>query len=77
MRFYCNEAGNWKRHCPFYLEEIKKNGSKAFTLDIFVIEINLSISTSWVLDTGCGSHIFANVHGLRNRRMLMKGEVDL
>ena len=62
--FHCNEAGHWKRNCPLYLEEIKKNGSKASTSGIFVIEINLSISTSWVLDTGCGSHICANVQGL-------------
>ena len=72
-----HEAGHWKRNCSLYLEEIKKNGSKAFTLGIFVIKINLSISTSWVLDTGYGSHICANVQGLRNRRVLMKGEVGL
>ena len=42
-----------------------------------MIEINLSVSTSWVLDTGCGSHICSNVQGLRNRRALTKGEVDL
>ena len=44
---------------------------------LIVIEVNLSISTSWVLDTGCGSHICSNVEGLRNRRTLKEGEVDL
>ena len=34
-------------------------------------------STSWVLDTGCGSRICSNVQGLRNRKTLAKGEVDL
>ena len=60
-----------------YLEELKKNGGGASTSGIFVIEVNLSSSTSWVLDTGCGSHICSNVQGLRNRRTLAKGEVDL
>ena len=27
--------------------------------------------------TGCGSHICSNVQGLRNRRTLARGEVDL
>ena len=59
------------------MEELKKNGGGASTSGIFVIEVNLSISTSWVLDTGCGSHICSNVQGLRNRRTLARGEVDL
>ena len=59
------------------MEELKRNGGRASTSSIFVIEVNLSISTSWVLDTGCGSHIYSNVQGLRNRRALTNGEVDL
>ena len=47
------------------------------TSGIYIIEVNLSISTSWVLDTGCGSHICSNVQGLRNKRTLTEGEVDL
>ena len=47
------------------------------TSGIFVIDIFLSTSSSWVLDTGCGSHICLNVQGLKNRRMLEDGEVDL
>ena len=57
------------------MEEL--NGGGASTSSIFVIEVNLSISTSWVLDTGCGSHICSNVQGLRNRKTLAKREVDL
>ena len=57
------------------MEELKKNGGS--TSGIFVIEANLSISISWVLDTGYGSHICSNVQGLRNRKILAKGEVDL
>ena len=59
--FHCNKPGHWKRNCLLYLEELKKNGGGASTSSIFVIEVNLSISTSWVLDTGCGSHICSNV----------------
>ena len=44
---------------------------------MFVIEVNLSTSASWVLDTGCGSHICTNVQKLNSSRSLAKGEVDL
>ena len=75
--FHCNKPGHWKRNCLLYLEELKKNGGGASTLGIFVIEVNMSISNSWVLDTACGSHIYSNVQGLRNRRTLARSEVDL
>ena len=55
----------------------KKKSSEATTSGIYVIEVNLSTSPSWVLDTGCGSHICVNVQGLRSSRSLAKGEVDL
>ena len=76
--FFCNEPGHWKRNCKLYLEEVKKRkSSETTTSGIYVIEVNLSTSTSWVFDTGCGSHICANVQGLKRRRSLTKGEVDL
>ena len=53
MCIHCNNEGHCKGSCPLYLEEL--NGGRASTSSIFVIEVNLSISTSWVLDTGCGS----------------------
>lgn len=74
--FHCNELGHQKTNCPLYLEELKKNGGRAFITDIFVIEINLSISISQVLDIGCGFHSCSNVQGLSNRRVLAKSEVD-
>ncbi|KAI5403344.1 hypothetical protein KIW84_050779 [Lathyrus oleraceus] len=74
--FHCGKIGRWKRNCPKYLED-KKNGVKTSTSGIFVIEINLSTSASWVLDTGRGSHICTNVQGLKRSRDLEKGEVDL
>ncbi|KAI5435633.1 hypothetical protein KIW84_022156 [Lathyrus oleraceus] len=72
--FHCGKTGHWKRNCPKYLED-KKNGVETSTSGIFVI--NLSTSASWVLDTGCGSHICTNVQGLKGSRDLEKGEVDL
>ncbi|PNX85475.1 copia protein (gag-int-pol protein), partial [Trifolium pratense] len=75
--FHCGKTGHWKRNCPKYLED-KKNGNVASTSSgINVIEINMSTSTSWVLDTGCGSHICTNVQDLGTSRALAKGEVDL
>ena len=55
----------------------EEKGSEATSSDIYVIEVNLYTSVSWVLDTGCGSHIYVNVQGLKNSRSLAKGEVDL
>ncbi|KAI5437995.1 hypothetical protein KIW84_023937 [Lathyrus oleraceus] len=74
--FHCGKTGHWKRNCPKYLED-KKNGVETSTSGIFVIEINLSTSASWVLDTGCDSHICTNVQGLKRSRDLAIGEVDL
>ena len=77
VHFHCNKPGHWKKNCLLYLEELKKGSATPSTSGIYVIEVNLSISTSWVLDIGCGSHICSNVQGLRNRRTLTEGEVDL
>ncbi|KAI3735245.1 hypothetical protein L6452_14737 [Arctium lappa] len=56
----------------------KKKGRVTSTSGIYVIEANLSTSyTSWVLDTGCGSHIYRNVQELKRTRRLSKGEVNL
>ena len=60
--FFRNEKGHWKRNCVLYLEDLKKKkSSEATTSGIYVIEVNLSTSASWVLDTGCRSHICVNV----------------
>ena len=78
--FHCNKPGHWRRNCPVYVEETRKNkGSMTSTSGIFVIEVNVSTSdlSSWVLDTGCGSHICGNVQGLRSRQTLARGEIDL
>ena len=75
---YCKKPGHWKRNCHAYLEDLKKKKAAAASdSGIYVIEVNLSTSTSWVLDTGCGSHICMNVQELQGSRTLAKGEVDL
>ena len=56
--FFCNEPGHWKRNCKLYLDDLKKNkGSVTISSSTHVIEINLSHSDSWILDTGSKSHI--------------------
>ncbi|KAK1388255.1 hypothetical protein POM88_016433 [Heracleum sosnowskyi] len=77
---FCKKPGHWKRNCQAYLEDQNLKGMKSVKISdsgMHVIEINLSTSTSWVLDTGCGSHICINVQELRRSRTLAKGEVDL
>ena len=77
--FYCKEEGHWRRNCPKYLEELKKlNANGATTSGTYMIELHsTSASISWVLDTGCGTHICTNVQGLKRSRKLRRGELDL
>jgi hypothetical protein len=74
---HCGEPGHWLRNCKLYLGEKKKKDSEIAALGIHVIEINLSISNSLILDISCGSHICVNVKGLKRTISLAKGEVDL
>ncbi|VFQ95804.1 unnamed protein product, partial [Cuscuta campestris] len=53
---HCGKAGHWRRNCKTYLATKKKEGT-TISSEVYVIEVNMSISSSWVLDTGCGSHI--------------------
>ena len=41
-------------------------GSKTFAFGIYVIEVDLSTSASWVLDTRCDSHIFTNMERVKD-----------
>nr|XP_027099010.1 uncharacterized protein LOC113718292 [Coffea arabica] len=69
--FHCNQTGNWKRNCKSYLESLKqKKLAEASSSGTYMIEINVctSKSNSWVLDTGCGSHICTSMQGLRDSR---------
>ncbi|KAK9028400.1 hypothetical protein V6N11_068205 [Hibiscus sabdariffa] len=76
--FHCGKTGHWKRNCPIYLEDVKKAKAVGASVScIYVIDVHVSTSSSWVLDTGCGSHICTSVQGLHTRRTLAKGDVDL
>ena len=58
-------------------DDQRKSGGPAASSGIFFIELNLSTSDTWVLDTGAESHVCTNVKVLRSRRDLGKNEVDL
>ncbi|KAK8557936.1 hypothetical protein V6N12_010159 [Hibiscus sabdariffa] len=76
--FHCGKTGHWKRNCPIYLEDVKKAKAVGASVSgIYVIDVHVSTSSSWVLDTGCGSHICTSVQGLHTRMNLAKGDVDL
>nr|GEW17858.1 hypothetical protein [Tanacetum cinerariifolium] len=44
---------------------------------IFVIELNTILNTSWIYDTGCGTHIYNTTQGLRAGRKLKPGALSL
>ncbi|KAL1225710.1 Retrovirus-related Pol polyprotein from transposon RE1 [Cardamine amara subsp. amara] len=78
---FCKEPGHWKRNCKKFLEGFKnlKKAYETTSPGIYVIEVNVtsSVSTSWVLDTGCGAHICTNMQALSNKRKVEKGQVEL
>ncbi|GKB28093.1 zinc finger, CCHC-type containing protein [Tanacetum coccineum] len=76
----CGEVGHWRRNCPVYLAKLlkkKKLSQGASTLGIFTIELYSFPSTSWVYDTGCGTHICITNQGLKGSRKLKPGALSL
>ncbi|GJX23468.1 retrotransposon protein, putative, ty1-copia subclass [Tanacetum coccineum] len=70
---HCGEVGHWRRNCPTYLTELLKKKSLAqgaSTSSIFTIELFSYPSTSWVYDTGCGTHICNTTQGLWGSKKL-------
>ena len=76
--FFCGKTGHWKRNCADYLEHYKKQ-MVASTSGMFMIELmSASIDECvWVLDSGSPTHICNHLQGLKDRRRLAKGEVDI
>ncbi|GKB17004.1 retrotransposon protein, putative, ty1-copia subclass [Tanacetum coccineum] len=76
---HCHKTRHWKRNCPLYLAELKKNKANASdTSGIFTIELfSFPKSNSWIYDTGCGTYIYNTIQGLRGYRKLNKGALDL
>nr|GFB35141.1 hypothetical protein [Tanacetum cinerariifolium] len=78
---HCHVAGHWKRNCPLYLEELRKNKYKAehgaaasgnlYTIELFNLTYKLN---SWVYDTGCGIHVCNTLQGFKEERKLSYGE---
>jgi hypothetical protein len=74
--FYCDAKGHYKRDCPKFKED-SKNGTVTGGAGISIMNIHFENSSSWVLDTGCGSHIVGHVQGLKRSRSLSKDDVNL
>ncbi|GKB15479.1 hypothetical protein Tco_0849402 [Tanacetum coccineum] len=60
-------TGHWKHSCPKYLKDLKdEKVKKGVHSGMYMIELhNTTTSDSWVLDTGCGTHICAILQGLK------------
>ncbi|KAK1414877.1 hypothetical protein QVD17_30638 [Tagetes erecta] len=78
--FKCGEIGHWMRNCPIYLKELKEKrdaGQPSGTTYMIHIDLNVISSNTWVLDTGCGTHICNLLQGFKRSRDFKQGDVSL
>ncbi|GJW88233.1 retrotransposon protein, putative, ty1-copia subclass [Tanacetum coccineum] len=77
--FYCNTKGHWKHSCPMYLKDLKDGKvEKGGHSGMYMIKLhNTTTSDSWVLDTGCGTHICAVLQRLKESRRSKHRELNL
>ncbi|GAV88731.1 zf-CCHC domain-containing protein, partial [Cephalotus follicularis] len=76
--FQCGKIGHWKKDCRVAAVSAD-NPHGASTSGMFMIELNLALnsSSSWVLDTRCGTNLCNSLQGLRKVRKLGAGNLDL
>ncbi|GAV56883.1 hypothetical protein CFOL_v3_00424 [Cephalotus follicularis] len=74
--FHCGKQGHWKKDYKEFLAfTIGASGSGTYMIELYVASY---ISSTWVLDTGCGTNICNSWQGLRSARQLRaEEEVDL
>ncbi|GAV68036.1 zf-CCHC domain-containing protein/UBN2_2 domain-containing protein, partial [Cephalotus follicularis] len=78
--FQCGKIGHWKKDCHVAVATVfTDNPHGASTSGMFMIELNLALnsSSSWVLDTECGTNLCNSLQGLRKVRKLGAGDLDL
>ncbi|GAV56472.1 zf-CCHC domain-containing protein/UBN2_2 domain-containing protein, partial [Cephalotus follicularis] len=78
--FQYGKTGHWKKDCRVAVATVSTdNPHGSSTSGMFMIELNLALnsSSSWVLDTGCGTNLCNSLQGLRKVRKLGAGELDL
>nr|GEZ72636.1 retrotransposon protein, putative, Ty1-copia subclass [Tanacetum cinerariifolium] len=78
--YQCGEVGHWRMNCSIYLAELmkkKKLSQGASTSGIFTIELYSFPSTSWVYDTGYGTHMRITTQGLKGSKKLNPGALGL
>ncbi|GJU85230.1 hypothetical protein Tco_1292776 [Tanacetum coccineum] len=76
----CGELVPLEKELSHILPELmkkKKLSQRASTSGIFTIELYSFLSTSWVYDTGCGTHICISAEGLRGSRKLKPEALSL
>ena len=78
--FEYGEIGYLKRNYPTYLKELKtKRDARQTSGTIFMkhIDLNVISSNTWVLDTGCGTHICNPLQEFKRNMHYKKGDYIL
>ena len=79
--YHCNKIGHWKRNCPEYLAQVRRDRASTSGIFIFpVIDISLScdaVSSNWILDSACPVHICNSLQGLKESKKLKPGDMHL